>query len=389
MTYNTPHSAAGSLSGYIWQLRLALLALLRASHGQKIEIEAYDDIAIRCSDGHVRTCIQAKHSQSQSTITENSVDLWKTLRVWSDLVQTGKIDINDEVEFSLATTDTASKKISALSSKIKNESEIENLRRLLDRIARNKNNNNILPCYQSWLNLKLAPQRSKLLSKIIIIESQKQLPKIFIDIDEKISTMGFRSAQRPEVRERLIGWFDSIVSSKLNSGKCAITPSDLNDIIVEIQTTMRSHSLVTVFGDEQISVDLKSEIDKNFIKQLILINAKNEELVYAYKMHKQAISERERWINSKILGHIEINSFDAEIKNTWDDIRIHLPGDLAPNSMSNEELGRIIFRKCTEKRCTIAGQNTAIHVHIGSCHILSDRLDIGWHPEYEKLVGTI
>jgi len=78
------HEAAGQMIGYLYQVRYAMLLLLESENPTfKISIEKFDDIAFEDGFSPVEM-IQNKHHGSAGSLTDRSVDLWKTIKVWLD-----------------------------------------------------------------------------------------------------------------------------------------------------------------------------------------------------------------------------------------------------------------------------------------------------------------
>ena len=81
---STSHSASASLSGYLYQARYALLRGLEESRNHPshaLSIEKFDDVAFE-EDGQPVELIQTKHHGILGNVTDRSVDLWKTLKIW-------------------------------------------------------------------------------------------------------------------------------------------------------------------------------------------------------------------------------------------------------------------------------------------------------------------
>ena len=90
----TPNfSAAPSATGYLYQCRYALLLLLKRSREDpdaQVAVEKFDDISFE-RDGQPTELIQTKHhiGSGVPSLSDGCVDLWKTLRVWSESVKAG------------------------------------------------------------------------------------------------------------------------------------------------------------------------------------------------------------------------------------------------------------------------------------------------------------
>src|SRR5262245_38157063 len=90
---NSPFSATGSLLGYLYQVRYALLAALRAhpvTPDFLISIELLDDVAFEpvTGLGDPAVLFQTKHHLKRTAaITDYSPDLWHTIRIWAELIK--------------------------------------------------------------------------------------------------------------------------------------------------------------------------------------------------------------------------------------------------------------------------------------------------------------
>ena len=100
------HSAAQSAAGYLYQARLALVEALRYAYvdsGIEIAVEKLDDVSFE-KDGSALELLQTKHHLRKSgNLTDSSVDLWKTLRVWADSAKADP-SLPGRTRFALVTT---------------------------------------------------------------------------------------------------------------------------------------------------------------------------------------------------------------------------------------------------------------------------------------------
>lgn len=95
---SSSHGAAASAVGYIYQIRWALLEVLRAAHerpDQAISIEKLEDVAGEQHDSPVRL-LQLKHHQvSAGAVGDMDDDVWRTVRVWLDSPLAAGVDPPD------------------------------------------------------------------------------------------------------------------------------------------------------------------------------------------------------------------------------------------------------------------------------------------------------
>jgi len=109
VTARDAHEARASAMGYLFQCRYALLMAIQAipdTPQLEIAIEKFDDVSFE-ADGAPTHLIQTKHHIGRTgNLTDASVDLWKTLLVWSKRVaKDGKAPFR--TKFMLLTTGLA------------------------------------------------------------------------------------------------------------------------------------------------------------------------------------------------------------------------------------------------------------------------------------------
>src|SRR6266508_1930165 len=104
---STQHSAAGSAAGYLYQCQAALIELLRRGWEEPdlvLFLEALDDVEIQ--GGDARESLQIKHHTGGSgSLTDASVDLWRTFAVWLDILP--DLAPGEQPSFTLLTTGQA------------------------------------------------------------------------------------------------------------------------------------------------------------------------------------------------------------------------------------------------------------------------------------------
>ncbi|MBQ9213271.1 MAG: hypothetical protein IJ150_04955 [Bacteroidales bacterium] len=84
--YFNKHSATQS-TGFDYQLLYLIYRLLCMKEGESAGFEAKDDVHFEYSDGIVELC-QVKHSNNGNILTDSADDLWKTLSIWAEFLNT-------------------------------------------------------------------------------------------------------------------------------------------------------------------------------------------------------------------------------------------------------------------------------------------------------------
>jgi hypothetical protein len=71
------------LYGYSLQFTECVRALLEAKGGSRVSVGVFEDVGVQ-DDGVETDAIQVKSGSGANPLTDNSIDLWKTIRNWID-----------------------------------------------------------------------------------------------------------------------------------------------------------------------------------------------------------------------------------------------------------------------------------------------------------------
>src|SRR5687767_14092246 len=98
-------SAAPQALGYLYQARVALFLLLQCPEEAIVKIEALDDIEVlEPSAAKKLKLAQLKHHiNKEAELTDFSVDLWKSIRVWAEQVASRSFVLQDTRLFLITT----------------------------------------------------------------------------------------------------------------------------------------------------------------------------------------------------------------------------------------------------------------------------------------------
>ena len=193
-------SAAPQALGYLYQVRYALYAILKSKEEAKLSIESLDDVAFE-EKGNPRELLQLKHHIKKASLTDSSREIWKTLRVWSESVTQGTINVH-EVILSLVTTAFAREdSIAALLRPNGNRDPDKACQKLVE-IAESSKNQNLEKSFQAFLHLT-PEQRKSLINVVQVFDGSENI----LDVTNRIKA-SIRYSVRPEhldsLYERLV-----------------------------------------------------------------------------------------------------------------------------------------------------------------------------------------
>lgn len=177
-------SASEHLIGYLYQIRYALLILIRKIRnepGIELAIEQRDDVEFD-REGEPAELLQLKHHISRrASLTDSSTDLWKTIRIWSTHLAESPDRFKD-ILLTLITTSNAPD--STIASKLRRDNN-RNEREALDgltRVATSSDSKTNRPAYKAFLALSDA-QRNLLVSRVFVIDNSPNIS----DVETKLN----------------------------------------------------------------------------------------------------------------------------------------------------------------------------------------------------------
>ncbi|OLN21609.1 hypothetical protein BTO30_14095 [Domibacillus antri] len=383
---STEFSANAQALGYLYQVRYALLMLLKSNPDSLISIERFDDVAFE-KDGSPIELIQTKHHLSnESSLSNSSSDLWKTLRVWCTAFLNDESKFED-VKYMLITTNRAADDSAAskLYPSQTNKRDIHEAMKILDGIAEKSENKGNKKAYDTYLSLSDS-QRKKLLSKVFILDNS---PSILDTKDFILRELIY--AARPQfvkaVYERLEGfWFNKAIEHLSLDGLSSISHIEVREFIHDLQEQFQQDNLPMDFMNIKTyeGHELQDE-EKVFIEQLKLITVRQPRINKAISDYYKAYEQRSRWIRDELILVNELENYEDRLIDEWERRFETMLEDLGEESAEEvlQKEGRALFNWIDQQaEIPIRPKCTAPYILRGSYHMLSNKLQVGWHSMY-------
>ncbi len=381
MTKDNAHAAYASATGYLYQARLALLLAIRAidsTPDHELRIEKFDDISFE-KNGDPVELIQTKHHATGGNLTDASVDLWKTLRIWADIASTSAT----LPAFVLMTTSKAPTE-SAASLLKQTERDETAANAILLKVCDTSSNEENKKAYNAYTKLN-HPQRMRLLQCITIIDETSNI----VDVHEEITKAVRHAAPRTHIEEfveRLEGWwFTLVIDALANNGK-SIRVISVDTRIDELRESFQRTRLPVDHAATLPPSDVVQSLQSHpFVDQLRLIKLGDARVEYAIRDYYRAYEQRARWAREDLLVDGEINNYDRELEEAWEPrfaaMLDELP--LGCDEVSRSAAGANAYKWVEQDAAFPFRSITQAFLTKGSYHILANRYSIGWHPDYK------
>lgn len=381
-------SAVEQTSGYIYQVRFALLLLLRDDGNRSLIIENLDDVEFG-KNGTPQELIQFKHHvRRKGSLSDRSSDLWKTIRVWAFRILNDQVDIND-VTLTIITTSISNESSIAGSIKNKNKTTDE-IVEMLTEIAEQGGSETNKEEYKTFLNL--TNQQKRDLVKGIRIVDGAPLNEELSGVIEKELKNAALPQHREKFRIHLEGWWlNRVVLSFSDERIKQITRSELDLLQEEIREGLKRENL-PYYHDISDKVPQEQELKyqtRKYIKQLELITVSEDTKKIAMKDYYRAYEHRSRWLREELLGVSELPIYDTELLDEWFRMYSIMSEDLPANCSNESKIqeGKTLYRwASTVSNVNIPTRPHWNHVFLtrGSYHMLADEIKIGWYPGFES-----
>jgi len=389
----TDFSAKEPSLGYFYQIKYALLILLTHSKeldNPKVRIENLDDIEIE--DVNTLRLLQTKlHIKNKANLTDASVDFWKTIRIWSEHINNGLIDLDNTI-FNLITTEEipTSSLLHKFRSNITLDSEILEVIKSLDKISIESTSKTNEKAYLAYQSLSIENKKS-LIKKIRILDNSIGISEINSKIKNELIYSTYPSTIDAFL-EMLEGWWFQKSIENLTDQIDFISSNELQLKIANIRDSFQADNLPNHFPD-QLDItdeDVENLKERNFLKQLelIKIKASSRTVKRAISDFRRAFEQRSKWLRLHLLNPDEEEEYDVKLYNYWKNI-FDIMCDEAEEKSIKEliELGKGFYIEQFAKTCPqikIREKFNEDYLTRGSYQMLADSKKIGWHPNYKK-----
>ncbi len=398
------HSAVGPALGYYYQAIFALISLFDSKNDNAfVSIETFDDVYHE--DGSTKTLIQLKHKTTKSKISIKDDDLWKTLKVWCDYLETN--DPQDGI-FTLSTV--ASIDIDDSLNVLKTESEdrgiletelINEAQRVIDERENVKNEN--FELLSKGEKEKSLPFESKYkgcqafltlpsLTRQTLLKNTRLHTSVFSISnaqDEVIKRIRTTTKQHNQniIAESILSWWDreAVRSLTCERNEC-IYYSEIQEFISKKNAELYNDGFTDDIDDRELPQPDSSH--PIHIKQLEIIKASPAQTRRSFSTEVKARIQRDIWMNYSFSSISKLKKYDETLIEEWSYIFEEIDDAISEDEKQSE--GRNLLDWSHKEAIT---QVKPISQHysnpdlIRGCYqMLSKDKRVGWHCDFKSLI---
>lgn len=391
--------ASASALGFLHQVRWAMYELLVSSRqasdqSMRMTLEVFDDVTLTDSDGRPLSAIQLKQHESSIALTDKSIDLWKTIRVW---LETPSLAETDGPILTLMTTSPVQAG-SAASLLGTNDAErnTQNAQALLDTAAK-EGAKATRAGREAWMSADPSV-RAALLTRMQVLGEQASVGELDALLDAELAP--FVPANHvADYRSRLWGWWDTRAIAILRQNRAGtrggwVSAAELYQQMQYIRDDFRVDALVVdldlVFDDDEVAAGH----DQRFVEQLKWVKIGSGNLRKAVEDYLRAYAHTTKWVQNGDLFDDQIETFESALKDEWSRRFEDMLEDLETEGIADPDArairGRQLFRTLGESvRVTVRpGFDAPFHAR-GTRHAIANDGQYGWHPDFRKILASV
>lgn len=370
--------------GYMFQCRYALydsLVRLRKGTSFQVLMETLDDIVFEVQ-GLAPELLQTKHHlQRKADLSDTSPDLWKSIRVWSEGIQSETLV--PDTTFYLVTTAAAKPGSAASLLRASNRDADRAVSKLSSTAATSVVKAN-KKGYAAFLSLSL-DQRASLLSAVYLLDCSPAIT----DLEELLRQEVYWAVERKALSsflQRLEGWWTRRAVEHLSKASSdPILSEEIETLMGEIREQFKQDNLPI---DEDLfneAIDETPFKDRTFVNQLKLVGVIPSRILIAIREFYRAFHQRSRWVREDLVLVGELGKYERKLVEEWQIVFEQMRQNLGVQAAEQEK--EKAARKLYDWVESIASfpirpRCTESFITRGSYHMLADDMRVGWHPEF-------
>jgi hypothetical protein len=394
------HSADASALGFLYQAQYALLRLWNeTSFEAVIYLETLDDVVLEANGQTILE--QLKHSLSTKppALTLSSVNVWKTLKAWIDVLP--DLDLpNTSLHLVTVADISPTSPLKALLNESDNREELlvalqEEAQRVFQERA-DARSKGVTPLphqpraagCEAFLNLS-EDMQAQVVSKIRLKPAQQNIKQIEDELAKALTSV--LAKDQPHVTALMVEWWNrQIIHAHCGKRDKAIARFELVKRHMEIVADIEHDNLVDYYATELPPDTYRSH--PMVEQQINLVGGTQTWLQRAITNEWRARESRSRWSTENPTWQERISKYDDRLAEEWSYQHVDLSE--ACDGQSDEvkkrkglELLRWSFYDAPDKIESLAPSVTAPSYVRGTYHVLSIDGRVGWHPDYSALLG--
>lgn len=177
------------------------------------------------------------------------------------------------------------------------------------------------------------------------------------------------------------GWVKRYTDELLTAGKPAVIPTD--QFYTELTAFTRKidrNDILCSLAPEPTVAQIEEHLPRVFVQQLEVVGADYEDKLAAITHYFRAARDRALWGERGEVHESTFKELDTALIDVWRNLRMKILSVCGEKPACDK--GKALLAECCLHRQNVQGMEVPQYFLSGCFHVLSDRLAVGWHPNY-------
>ncbi|MGW4177067.1 ABC-three component system protein [Streptomyces rubiginosohelvolus] len=396
------HSAAGQMTGYLYQCELALLELARHSWEDpaiEVRMEVLDDVEFlygAAADPH--ELLQSKHREKAGRLSETGKDVWRSVASWIDALKTlDRLSDGPMPLLRLVTTQIAAENTFLFQLRPGSERSVPDALARMLQVAEAEEPANTADDRKKFADLTPA-QRYRLVAAVEINDGSP----LMSDLDPTLArTLGIRPGEHARaILDDIKGWWYGVAVESLdkNRERASVTAQELQCRLEEVTDRFAGRNLpITETARRLTAAEIAVYQDDLVVAQMRWVGLKDRTVASYLRDYHYARAQRSKWLRSFKITEEGLEDYDRLLWDEWDHVFTRHTDGLEDDTPEEERqaVGQRVLHDTMDKVADLParpGSTTERWIGRGAMHSLAgrprtddDEDAVGWHPDYPDL----
>ncbi len=399
------HSAAGQMTGYLYQCELALLELAQRSWDDvtvEVRMEVLDDIEfLREDTDDPFELLQSKHRGDAGQLSETGKDFWRSVASWIDaLTSLGCLSTGSMPLLRLVSTQVAVEGTFLHMLRPGTGRRVEEALTRMEEVGKAVAPETTAADRKRFTDLTSA-QRYRLVAAIEINDGSP----LMSDLDSSLArTMGIRPGQHAHaILNEIKGWWYGMAVELLerknpSRKRPSVSAQELQCRLEEVTDRFAGKNLpITEAARRLTAAEIAAYDDDLVVDQMRWIGLKDRTIATHLRDYHYARAQRSEWIRTFKVTEEGLEEYERLLWDEWDHVFSKHTDDVEDDipEADRKAVGKRVLDDTMDKvadKPARPGSVTKGWIGRGTMHSLAGRADqaeadesVGWHPDYTDL----
>ena len=383
-----PKTALGQLYGYGLQEARFLHHLLHSRSGDTIALECVDDVS-GMKDGKP-FAEQDKSGLAHNPISDSAKDLWKTFANWLEGRRSGYLPAG--TKFILYVAQPYKGKVAQ---RMSDCNDLQGAKALVAGLRTQfwgtkpeyEKKASIPDSLGKYLNVVLSAKDTALADIIRAFTLERGSGSPYEEIAAVIADAPVGTENVPQILNQLAGWIRTTTTKQVEKNRAVSISRDEFTIeyLAAARKFDRSDTVLPSFAQQPTDEEVQAQLlGETYVRQLQLIEAEDDLIYDAINNYLMASVDRTEWAKKGYIHHSSVLEYEEALMQIWRAKRANVKVQMRGREPA--DFGIALFSSCHEANINLQGKHVPHHFTPGSFHKLANSLDIGWHPDFAKLL---